>query len=348
MISRLPEFSEKFRRNLCIDEAAAESLLDALINETDENAIADCFRAWDNKGIESSEIAAISAVMRSRMLRVNAPSGLQLADIVGTGGSRLKTFNVSTAAAIVAAAAGVSMAKHGNRAATSKSGSIDVLEHLGINIPTTPSDAEEKLKAHSIVFLAAPYFHRLSPTLAKVRKSLGFPTIFNCVGPLCNPASPQFQVIGARNLSTAEKIAKALFLLGAQRCWVVNSADSYDEISFCEPTDVFEVTTTGIKHFEITPADFGVIDNNDNNGFLPAVSGPAESAKIIEAALCEDNTTEQSIEAAKQMILVNAAAVIFITGKTSSLRSSYSLAENTIHSGAAKKKLLEITAREEI
>lgn len=341
MANEIVHFTEKLRAGKQISGNETESLFAALISETSEDLLAAFFTEWNRKGIEASEIAAFAAVMRKRMISVEAANGKPLADIVGTGGSSKKTFNVSTAAAIVAAAAGLAVAKHGNRAATGKSGSIDALESLKINLPRTPAEATNQLRRHLIAFLAAPHFHRLSPTLAKVRRGLGFPTIFNCVGPICNPARPDRQIIGARNRETAESIASALFTLGADYAWVVNSGDSYDEFSAIDATDVFEVSPSGISQFSVGPGDFGI---EPAKQLPPAADSPMQSAELIISVL----RGERREEAAEKLVLINSAALIFIANGAGSLADGYRIAENTVRSGAAINKLREISGRTDL
>lgn len=341
MANELKFFTKKLQLGSRIGYEDADRLFKALIEEKEEDLLTAFFTAWNAKGIDATEIAAFASVMRKRMIRVEAPNGKPVADIVGTGGSSKKTFNVSTAAAIVAASAGVVIAKHGNRAATGKSGSVDVLESLKINLPRSAPDATKDLNNHSLAFLAAPYFHRLSPTLANVRRSLGFPTIFNCVGPICNPASPRFQLIGARNRETAESIALALFQLGGISAWVVNSGDAYDEISAVEPSDVFEVSANGVNRFSISPRDFAILPAES---FPPTAEGPQESAELIISVLrCQKPETAE-----EKLVLMNCASLIFITGNAGSLAEAYKIAEKALRSGAALNKLREISSRTDL
>ena len=211
--SVLHHYVEEFRsgRNLATDDA--ETFFDCLIAETDESLIAKLLTGWDAKGTTEDELFTLASIMRLRMKRIESRNQ-PLVDIVGTGGSRAKTFNVSTAAAFVVAGAGVSVAKHGNRAATSSSGSADVLDLLGVNMDVSPETAERCIDKHGICFMFAPRFHSLSPTLAKVRREFGRPTIFNNLGPLCNPAGASHQLIGVWEKGLLEKTAKVLQRLG--------------------------------------------------------------------------------------------------------------------------------------
>src|SRR5687768_14471533 len=212
-MSILEKYIQEFRSGNDLYADESEVFLDELITETDEFTLAEIFRAWNSKGIAGDEIFDLATIMRGRCTRVVTQHETYV-DIVGTGGSSGKTFNVSTAAAFAAAGAGLPVAKHGNRAATSNSGSADVLSALGIEPAVDGRTAERCLNEIGICFMFAPNFHRLSPTLGKVRRGLGFPTIFNCVGPLCNPARAPHQLIGVWHKDLVPKMANVLARLG--------------------------------------------------------------------------------------------------------------------------------------
>ena len=315
--------------------ASAELLLDEMIGTSDEALLTDLFAAWNQKGISADEIYAIAKVLRERCIKVNSRFEL-FVDIVGTGGSLAKTFNVSTAAAFVVAGAGVPVAKHGNRAATSSSGSADVLAELGVRSDIDPNVAEQCLNELGICFMFAPNHHRLSPTLARVRRALGFPTIFNCVGPLCNPADAPHQVIGVWNRELTSKVADALARLGTSRSWIVNGHDKLDEISMSGGTTVSEVSGKSISTFEVTARDVG-IDSFDRE--LPSGCSAKESAEIIRIIL----SNKMRDRDAEKLVLLNAAAAIFVAGKENSLASAYVAARESIRSGSAKQKLAELS-----
>ncbi|MGH9947257.1 MAG: anthranilate phosphoribosyltransferase [Pyrinomonadaceae bacterium] len=331
--SILRDVIELFRSEDSFAPADAASVLDALILELDKSILAELFRAWNEKGIEENEIYYIAKIMRERCVKV-VSEHKSFVDIVGTGGSRSKTFNVSTAAAFVVAGAGVAVAKHGNKAATSSSGSADVLSALGIEPVVDAATAERCLNEIGICFMFAPNFHRLSPTLAKVRRGLGFPTIFNCVGPLCNPANAPHQLIGVWSEELVPKMANALARLGTKKSWVVHGKDGLDEISLSGPTLVAEVENGSVRSFEISPSVFG-IDTGTLNKFQAATSD--ESALIIREVL-HDKIMQS--EAAK-IVLMNAAAAIHINGCDDVL-ASFHLASESISSGNAGKKLEEL------
>lgn len=321
---------ETFRTGRDIDSGDAEALLDALIVERNETLLSDVFHAWDHKGIAEGEIYSIAKIMRDRCEKVNSRR-TTFVDIVGTGGSRAKTFNVSTAAAFVVAGAGIPVAKHGNRAATSNSGSADVLSELGIEPAVDAATTERCLNEIGICFMFAPNFHRLSPTLGKVRRRLGFPTIFNCVGPLCNPASAPHQLIGVWSKEMVPKMAAALACLGTKRSWVVHGEYGLDEVSLDGTTLVAEVQNGSARTFEISPAGLSIEAQ-------PLDLCRAGSA-VESAALIRDVLAGRENSAARSMVLLNAAAAIYLSGRVNDLSAGAAVAATSLESGAALAKL---------
>ncbi|MGH7783452.1 MAG: anthranilate phosphoribosyltransferase [Candidatus Binatia bacterium] len=309
----------------------AEPFLDALISEEDEPVLAEIFRTWNQKGITENEIYFIAKIMRERCRKVNSKHET-FVDIVGTGGSRVKTFNVSTATAFVVAGHGVPVAKHGNKAATSNSGSADVLSALGIEPAVDASTAERCLNEIGLCFMYAPNFHRLSPTLGRVRCGLGFPTIFNCVGPVCNPASAPHQLIGVWDRSLVPKMANALARLGTKKSWIVHGEDGSDEISISGRTFVAEVENGRVNTFELTPDDFG-LDTASLNGLV--VRNPEESAAIILGVLNSDLNDRP----AEKLVLVNAAAAVYLSGSKPDIMHSVAAVTAVIRGGNGIKKL---------
>jgi anthranilate phosphoribosyltransferase len=259
-------------------------------------------------------------------------------DAVGTGGSKAKTFNVSTAAAFVIAGAGIPVAKHGNRAATSSSGSADVLTELGVEIDQSPELAESCLNELGICFMFAPAFHMLSPLVGRVRRQLGFPTIFNGLGPLCNPASAPFQLIGASSADLQTKMAEALYRLGTIKSWVVHGTEGLDEISISGRTSVAEVSSDGVSYSEVSPEDFG-IGSHPTNG-LNKMS-PDESAQLIRQILAGRN----DVPGAMDLVLINAASAIYLAGGADSKPEAAEIARESVRSGSASKKLEELRKR---
>lgn len=327
---------EQFRTGHDLTGDAVELFFDALISETNEEVLAIVFDAWNKKGTTEGEVYSLAKIMRERCTKIESKHE-QFVDIVGTGGSKAKTFNVSTAAAFVIAGAGVPVAKHGNKAATSSTGSADVLAFLGVNPAVTPSVAEKCLNEIGICFMFAPNFHRLSPTLAKVRRGLGYPTVFNNLGPLCNPASAPFQLIGVWKKDVVEKTANVLARLGTTHSWIVHGGNGLDECTLNDVTYVAEANGEEVRKFELIPDDFGTSSANIDH---LNVSSSKESASLIRSIL-EGNCNDS---AAIDLVLINAAAPIFIAGFAESLKDAYRLARQSLTKGAALAKLNELAA----
>ena len=334
MNSILQKYVGEFRNGRDLHGSDAEQFLDALIGETDESILADVFTAWNGKDIDEDEIYAIARIMRDRCTKI-ASKHETFVDIVGTGGSRNKTFNVSTGAAFVAAGAGVPIAKHGNKAATSSTGSADVLSALGVEPAVDAATAERCLNEIGICFMFAPNFHRLSPTLAKVRRGLGFPTIFNCVGPLCNPAGAPHQLIGVWSREMVPKMAGALARLGTKKSWVVHGSDGLDEVSLAVPTFVAEVSDGRVDQFQIHPTDFG-FQNSDLDGL--SVESATESAALIRSVL----EAVDMDSAAEGLVVINAAVAMFLAGLAEDLNAGAVLAGQSVRNGSALRKLNEL------
>jgi anthranilate phosphoribosyltransferase len=327
----LAHYLDAFRSGEDLDPAEAETLLDTLIGSDDEVAIAEVLSAWNAKGITEDELFALAGIMRGRMQRISTKHK-NFVDIVGTGGSSSKTFNVSTASSFVVAGSGLPVAKHGNRAATSGSGSSDVLSYLGVDVGVSPKTCVDHLDRLGICFMFAPRFHRLSPALASARKKLGEPTIFNSLGPLCNPASAPFQLIGVWNPDLLETTARVLARLGTTKSWLIHARNGLDEISIAGRTDVFEVTGDKVERFEIGSPDFGVYSLGKG---LPTGCSVATSAQIIRDVL-ENRMNDSDAE---RLILINAAAAIYLSDPSTDLRDAYEKAFHSVRSGAAKEKL---------
>ncbi len=329
MSDAIRHYTNEFRSRRDVSPYDAEVLFDALLTENDVEMLVDLLTAWTTKGITEDELYRFASIMRARMKTV--ATDLACVDIVGTGGSRAKTFNVSTAAAFVVAGAGIPVAKHGNRAATSASGSADVLSHLGVEFDVEPKRAEEYLAEHGITFMFAPRHHSLSKTLAAARKRVASPTIFNAIGPLSNPANAQHRLIGVWDERLLNSMSRVLLRLGTKRSWIVNCAGTLDEIGLAGKTKVIEIDGDEIRGRELTAQDFEI----EVKGEVPSVSDPATSAKLIRSVL-EDHARDS---AAESIVIINAAAAIWLTGAAEDLPSSVSIARESIRSGAALGKL---------
>ncbi|MCY7377109.1 MAG: anthranilate phosphoribosyltransferase [Pyrinomonadaceae bacterium] len=337
MKSELEDFLKIVSSGKDLSESEAAEFFTALQSETEnESLIAAVLLALEAKGATADELYVMAKLMRSRAVKVNSKHET-FVDIVGTGGSSAKIFNVSTAAAFVIAGANLPVAKHGNRAATSNCGSADVLSELGVNPAVDAAKAEKCLNEIGICFMFAPNFHALSPVLGKVRRELGRPTIFNNLGPLCNPANAPHQIIGVWRKDLVEKTAQVLAKLGTKKSWIVHGADGLDEITLNGATFVAEISGEKVKTFEISPADFGL----SNHNFSFSKCSPTESAKIISDVLHGKSTDEN----ARNIVLINAAAAVYIAGRTANLSDALAITKESLGSGKALEKLESLKSK---
>lgn len=282
------------------------------------------------KGETIEEITASAEEMRNHCTRLL--HDMDVVEIVGTGGDGSNSFNISTTSSIVIAAAGVPVAKHGNRAASSKSGAADVLEALGVNITASPEKSAELLKKIGICFLFAQNYHISMKYVAPIRKELGIRTVFNILGPLANPAGANMEVMGVYEEALVEPLAKVLCNLGVKNAMVVYGQDKLDEISMAAPTTVCEVKDGVFNSYTITPEQFGF--NRCEKADL--VGGtPQENAAITMAILNGEKGPK------RDAVLMNAGAALYVAGKASGLADGIGLAAEMIDSGKAKQKLEE-------
>ena len=283
------------------------------------------------KGETIDEITASAAGMRAHCIKLL--HNLDVLEIVGTGGDGSNSFNISTTSSLVIAAGGVPVAKHGNRAASSKSGAADVLETLGVKITLTPERSAEILKKINICFLFAQNYHIAMKYVAPIRKELGIRTVFNILGPLSNPAGANMELMGVYDQALVEPLAQVMANLGVNRGMVVYGQDSLDEISMCAPTSVCEIRDGKFTSYEITPEQFGY--ERCEKGALTGGT-PAENAEITKAILKGEEKGPK-----RQAVCLNAGAALYIAGKAASIEEGVKLAESLIDSGAALKKLEE-------
>ena len=283
------------------------------------------------KGETIDEITASAAGMRAHCIKLL--HNLDVLEIVGTGGDGSNSFNISTTSSLVLAAGDVPVAKHGNRAASSKSGAADVLEALGVKITLTPERSAEILKKINICFLFAQNYHIAMKYVAPIRKELGIRTVFNILGPLSNPAGANMELMGVYDQSLVEPLAQVMANLGVNRGMVVYGQDSLDEISMCAPTSVCEIRDGKFTSYEITPEQFGY--ERCEKGALTGGT-PAENAEITKAILKGEEKGPK-----RQAVCLNAGAALYIPGKAASIEEGVKLAESLIDSGAALKKLEE-------
>ncbi|MGI8917756.1 MAG: anthranilate phosphoribosyltransferase [Pyrinomonadaceae bacterium] len=319
-------------QSLLRDEAA--NFLEALLDDKATDAqIGAALVALAIKGETVEELAGMATAMRSRAVRLQCRHE-HFVDTAGTGSSHAKTFNVSTAAAFMIAGAGLPVAKHGARAATSRSGSADVLTALGVQVTAAPEVSERCLNEIGICFMFAPLYHGATARVASIRRELGVHTTFNLLGPLTNPAGAPSQIIGVWHQSLVEPVARALAALGTKKSWVVHGFDGLDEITLADKTRVAEAANGCVRTFEIEPEDFGL-----RRASLKSVrGGDAEnSAQIIREVLGAERRDE-----ARDLVVINSAAGLFVGGMAADLNEARRQAEKSIDEGAAHAKLDEL------
>ena len=332
---KLRELTLRLMRGENLSRAEAGNFLDCLLNPVATDAqIAAALTSLAVKGETFDELAGIAEAMRNRAVPLRSRHA-RFIDTAGTGSSVAKTFNVSTAAAFVIAGAGLPVAKHGSRAATSRCGSADVLQALGVNTAAPPATVERCLNEHEICFIFAPLFHAATARVAHVRRELGVHTIFNMLGPLTNPAHAPFQIVGVWHRSLLERVASALARLGVKKAWVVHGADGLDEITIADKTYVAACSSTGeVETFTVSPDDFG-LERQHFDGFCG--KGPQENAHLIHAIL--QGETTKTTSAARDLVIINAAAALYLAGVAPDLRYAVGLACESIDSGRAASKL---------
>jgi anthranilate phosphoribosyltransferase len=313
-------------------EATAQAVDRIMQGEWSEPEIALFLTALAQKGETAAEVAGAASAMRRHMRRLNS-SRSGIVDTCGTGGTGSTIFNVSTTAAIVAAAAGVPVAKHGNRRVTSRSGSADVLSELGVNVEAPVETVEACLEELGLCFCFAPLMHAAMKHVGPVRKQLGIRTIFNLLGPLTNPAGAQFQLLGVGKAEIRPLLAEALRLLGTRRAAIAGGDDGLGEVTISGPTHVVEVrgdTDGPPRHFAWTPADFGVEPSPTDS---LSVDSPAASAALIRRVLGGERGPP------RDMVVANAAAALWVAGRADSTRAAADRAREALDSGAARDLL---------
>jgi anthranilate phosphoribosyltransferase len=316
------------RENLSLDESAG-AMAAMMSGDATPAQISALLVGLTMKGERPAEIAGLARTMRANAVPLSK-SYADVFDTCGTGGDRSGTFNISSAAALVVAAAGVRVAKHGNRSVSSQCGSADVYEALGVNIAASPAAVERCFDGAGIAFFFAPTFHPSMKHATPVRRELGVRTAFNLLGPLANPAGARRQLVGVPQPELTDLMARALALLGSERAWVVHGADGIDEMSTTGHTKVSECRNGTVSTFYVHPSDFGL-----------AKAAPADlrggdaaaNAAIIRSVLFGDRGPRRDV------VLLNAGAALFISGTSASVRDGIARAAAAIDSGAAAKTL---------
>ncbi len=335
----LREATSRLMRGEHFTPQEAGEFLHALLHpDVTDAQIAAALTALAAKGESVEELAGMAAAMRERAVPLSSRHA-RFIDTAGTGSSAVKTFNVSTAAAFVIVGAGLPVAKHGSRAVTSRAGSADVLEALGVNTAASLENTQRCLNEHGICFMFAPLFHAATARVAKVRRQLGICTVFNLLGPLANPARAPFQLLGVWSPALLEPVASALVRLGVTKAWVVHGSDGLDEVTLAGETMVAACSGqlangTAVNSFAISPRDFGLEPRplHDLRG-----GGPQENAQLIRAILNDEKS--ESVATARDLVIVNAAAALRVGEMAPDLLTATALAQQSIESGHATAKL---------
>lgn len=329
------------RQDLSQDEMVAV-MRQVMTGEASSAQIGALLVALRMKGESIDEIAGAVRVMRELATKVEI-NAENLIDLVGTGGDGANLFNISTASTFVAAAAGVKVAKHGNRSVSSSTGSADVLEAAGVQLDITPQQVARCVEELGVGFMFAPSHHSAMKHAIGPRKELGQRTIFNILGPLTNPAGVKRQVVGVFSRDLCEPLAEVLGMLGSEHVLVVNADDGLDEISIATPTYVAEWKANGaggaVKTYVIRPEDFG-LEMRSLDGL--SVDNADASLKLIQDALSK--RSNESAEKAADIIALNAGAAIYVSGVADTLVEGVSMAQDAVGSGLAKEKITELAA----
>ncbi|WP_244832909.1 anthranilate phosphoribosyltransferase [Clostridium sp. BJN0001] len=318
-------------QDLTMDEA--EEAIDIMLSgKATEGQIGSFLTALKMKGETIDEIVGCSKSIRNKALHIK-PSVEKFIDFVGTGGDGISTFNISTTSAIVVAASGLAVAKHGNRSVSSKSGAADVLESLGVNIMNNVHDVEESVNTIDIGFMFAPIFNESMKYVGKVRKDIGIRSVFNILGPLSNPSGAKYQLIGVYNKKLVDIFAKTLKKLKVESALIVNADDGMDEISLSSDTNIADLRNGEIKTYKISPEDFGFkkCDISELKGGDSKIN-----AEITKKILSGEKGPKRDI------VLLNAGAALYAGQKVDSIEDGIKMAIDTIDSEKALKKLNEL------
>ena len=328
-------YLEKIIKNVDLGEEEMFCMINEIFSgDLTDSQIGAFMAALATKGETFEELAGAARAMREKAVRIHT-AGLNVVDTCGTGGDGADTFNISTTVAFVVAGCGVAVAKHGNRSVSSRCGSADLLETLGVKLGTSPVIAEQSIVNVGIGFMFAPVFQGAMKYAATARKEIGIRSIFNMVGPLSNPAGADFQVIGVYGPQLTEMFANALKRLGSKRAFVVHGHDGLDEISVCAPTRISELKNDKVTTYDIMPEEF--FGKRSDSASL--VGGdPTVNAKITRQILAGEKSPRRNV------VLINASAALVAVGKAKDLKDGIRMAGDAIDSGAAMEKLDHLIA----
>ncbi|MBN8207984.1 anthranilate phosphoribosyltransferase [Bacillus sp. NTK071] len=327
-------FKEQLQRMIAgetLSESMAEQIMDVIMEgKADDAQIASFLTILEMRGETVDELTGFVRSLRNHVIQLDH-GGLPLIDTCGTGGDGQSTFNISTASAILVSSLGVKVAKHGNRAVSSKSGSADVLDELAIPTQSSRDDAIQTLKERNMCFLFAPNYHTAMKHAVNARKAIGFRTVFNSLGPLANPAGSQSQLIGVYSHEKALKMAEALKRLGTKRALFVTGGEGMDECSISTYTDFVELKDEEVFTYRHTPEDVGLLSCNQND---LRVDTSKESATIIKQIFNGDGN-----EASTGIVLYNAGAALYLAGASDSIKEGVQMASDAIKNGTARNQL---------
>lgn len=314
------------RRGENLDAPQASALIDAMLcGQASEDEIGSLLLALRDKGETVDELVGAAQAMRRHMTRIEHYHDILL-DTCGTGGSGSGTFNISTAIAIVTAACGVAVAKHGNRAATSKTGSADVLERLGVELQSDPASVSARLQDVGLCFCFAPMLHPAMKHVVGVRRKLGVKTLFNLLGPLCNPAGATHQLLGTATSTDQNMVAAAMARLDTTRSFVIHSDDGQDEVSLCAATTLVDVRDRVSETMRLTAEDFGLPTIQPER---LAAADPSQSARIIQSILAGDPGP------CRDTVVAGTAAALMLVGKSNTPTEGVAAAQTAIDDGVA-------------
>ncbi|MBY6035696.1 anthranilate phosphoribosyltransferase [Fictibacillus nanhaiensis] len=337
---QIQKIMQKIVNHNTLTETEAFFLLEGIVNkEISDVQAASVLSIMSHRGETAEEIVGFVKMIRKMSNRSNQRFSHDIMDTCGTGGDGASTFNISTAVSIILSSLGIKVAKHGNKAVTSKSGSSDVLESLCVKVAKNHHEAESQLIKNDIAFLHAPYFHPALKEVAHLRQQLPFRTIFNIIGPLCNPLSPSYQLIGVSNEKTAATMATAINMLGIKKALVVTGNDGLDECSITDETKMYLVENGTITSFSYTPEEAGLQRGNLNE---ITVKNKQESAELILSIF-----KNKSNDSAKNIVILNAAAALFASNRVPTIRDGVEIVQNCLRSGVAYHHLLFISKEEE-
>ncbi|MET3728010.1 anthranilate phosphoribosyltransferase [Fictibacillus halophilus] len=330
---------QKIMKHETLTENEAYYFMEKLANgEVTDAQASSVLSIMSFRGETVDEIVGFVKAIRKLSRKPESSQHHELMDTCGTGGDGASTFNISTAVSIILASLGIKIAKHGNKAVTSKSGSSDVLEALGVGAASNHFEANSQLNKHDIAFLHAPYFHPALKKVASLRGQLPFRTIFNCIGPLLNPMAPSYQLIGASNEEVAEKLSEVIKKLGIKRALIVSGVDGLDECSITGETRMFLVENNTVVSFNYTPEEAGL---NRGNLSEITVTNKQESAELIRSILQGEGN-----ESARNIVILNAAAALFASKRVSSIRDGVEIIKQCLQSKSAYYHLEEMTKAE--